>query len=40
MLIQAPGIAAITAATRRPLADAEGVLNPHASAERCAGAGC
>jgi hypothetical protein len=27
---QAPGIAAITAATRRPLADAEGVLNPHA----------
>ncbi|HAT1609858.1 TPA: NAD(P)H-binding protein [Raoultella planticola] len=30
MLSQAPGIAAITAATRRPLADAEGVLNPHA----------
>lgn len=30
MLIEAPDIAAITAATRRPLADAEGVLNPHA----------
>ena len=30
LLIQAPGIAAITAATRRPLADAEGGLNPHA----------
>ena len=29
MLRQAPGITAITAATRRPLADGAGVFNPH-----------
>lgn len=29
MLVQEPRIAAITAPTRRPLADAQGILNPH-----------